>query len=217
MSSKFVFQAIGTHWQIDVFDDLQKNKEEYLLKKIHLRISDFEKVYSRFLEDSTVGRIAISSGEYIFPEDSQRLFSEYRKMYQITGGLFTPLIGKVLVDAGYDKEYSLKQKIKLKKPPSWDSVLDFDFPKLSVKEPVQLDFGAAGKGYLIDLVGKVLEENGVAYYCVDAGGDILYRNTQNQSMPVGLENMRATCNNMRLIGDKRLNSCGFAAIFCTEL
>jgi thiamine biosynthesis lipoprotein len=207
MSSKFVFQAIGTHWQIDIFDRLEKEKENHILKKIQARISDFEKTYSRFLTDSLVDRIAsgqmdevtesISSlpkgnatsatGRYIFPDDAKKLFSEYRKMYDITLGLFTPLIGGVLTDAGYDKNYSLKQKQPLSKPPAWDSVMKFDFPKLTTNQPVQLDFGAAGKGYLIDLIGEILEENGVHSYCVDAGGDILHCDKNNQPLQVGLE------------------------------
>jgi thiamine biosynthesis lipoprotein len=185
MSSKFNFQAIGTHWQVDVFESVKDENE--LFSKILARISVFEKTYSRFLEDSTVGKISQSVGEYIFPADSQKLFAEYRKMYDITGGLFTPLIGGVLVDAGYDKEYSLKQKTDLTKPPAWDDVMTFDFPKLTVKKPVRLDFGAAGKGHLIDLVGEILEENNIRSYCVDAGGDILHKSLKNEPLKVGLE------------------------------
>lgn len=205
MSSKFVFQAIGTHWQIDVFQSVKDENE--LLAKIRERISVFEKVYSRFLADSLIGKIASgqmdevtqsrsplpegnaisAAGRYIFPDDSQRLFAEYRKMYDLTHGLFTPLIGQVLVDAGYDSKYSLTQKTEISKPPEWDSVMAFDFPCLTVKKPVQLDFGAAGKGYLVDLVGEVLKENNIQSYCVDAGGDILHRSLEKESLKVGLE------------------------------
>jgi len=56
---------------------------------------------------------------------------------------------------------------------------------LHIRKPVQLDFGAAGKGYLIDLVAKVLEENNYFNYCIDAGGDILHKN--KKTIRVGLE------------------------------
>ena len=49
-----------------------------------------------------------------------------------------------------------------------------------------LDFGAGGKGYLIDLVGQVLEENTIHEYCIDAGGDILQKS--KTPIRVGLEN-----------------------------
>ena len=186
MFPKFSFDAIGTHWQIDIFQPVENESE--LLQKIKNRIADFEKIYSRFLTDSLVGRIADVAGEFIFPADSEKLFNEYRKMYDLTHGIFTPLIGGVLTDAGYDREYSLQQKTALQKPPAWDEVIHFDFPKLITKKPIRLDFGAAGKGYLVDLVGKVLEENGFDSYCVDAGGDILHRDQKKQPLRIGLEN-----------------------------
>jgi thiamine biosynthesis lipoprotein len=205
---RLIFQAIGTHWQVDVLESV-KNENE-LLGKILARISVFEKTYSRFLADSTVGKISQSAGDYIFPETSEKLFAEYRKMYDITGGLFTPLIGGVLADAGYNKEYSLKQKTDLTKPPAWDEVIAFDFPTLTVKKPVRLDFGAAGKGYLIDLVGKVLEEEGFRSYCVDAGGDIFYRSQKNEPLKVGLEHPDDTSKVIGTINILNQSLCGSA-------
>ena len=50
-----------------------------------------------------------------------------------------------------------------------------------------MDFGAAGKGYLIDLVAKVLQKHKLDYFCVDAGGDMFYHNIGNEKLRVGLE------------------------------
>ena len=210
MQPKFNFQAIGTHWQIDLFEQVPEEAQKELSDQIFTRISEFEKTYSRFLPDSVVAKIAISAGEFAFPPDSKKLFAEYRKMYDITGGLFTPLIGGVLNDAGYDKDYSLRQKTELQKPPRWDEVMVFDFPKLSVRKPVQLDFGAAGKGFLVDLVGNVLEQNGFRSYCVDAGGDILHRDILGQSLRVGLENPKDTSQVIGVIEIANKSLCGSA-------
>jgi thiamine biosynthesis lipoprotein len=108
-----------------------------------------------------------------------------------TGGLVTPLIGNLISDAGYDAKYSLKQRKELEAPPTWDEALEYKHsdkghpPILIVKRSVLLDFGAAGKGYLIDIVGEVLESNGISRYCINAGGDILYKN--KTPLRVGLE------------------------------
>jgi thiamine biosynthesis lipoprotein len=60
---------------------------------------------------------------------------------------------------------------------------------LTVKKPLMLDFGAAGKGYLVDLVGQVLRENGVQEFCIDAGGDILNKGKIGAApVRIGLEN-----------------------------
>ena len=110
----------------------------------------------------------------------------YHDLYKITNGLFTPLVGNLLSDAGYDAHYSLKQKKELEIAPGWDEVIIYKHPNLHIKKPAILDFGAGGKGYLIDLVAKVLEENNIFEYCIDAGGDILHKN--KTSIRVGLEN-----------------------------
>jgi thiamine biosynthesis lipoprotein len=115
------------------------------------------------------------------------MFAMYRKLYDLTNGAFTPLIGQVLVDAGYDASYSLKPGM-LHAPKAWDEVMTWHAPVLTTREPVQLDFGAAGKGYIVDLVGELIERDGVFDYCVDAGGDIRYRTSVGAPLRVGLEN-----------------------------
>ena len=104
----------------------------------------------------------------------------------LTDGLFTPLIGSLISDAGYDTEYTLKQKKKLERPPTWDEAMDYEYPDLTIKKPTLMDFGAAGKGYLVDLVGEILDENGANDYCIDAGGDILHKG--KKPIRIGLEN-----------------------------
>jgi thiamine biosynthesis lipoprotein len=177
MSSRFEFEAIGTHWQIDIntAQNLAPEKESEILRQIKERIDIFDKDYSRFRDDSLVTEMSKNTGEYILPDDAKIMMDIYHDLYIQTGGLMTPLIGKVMEDAGYDAKYTLKQQRALSVPPSWEDALEYDFPKLTVKLPALLDFGAAGKGYLIDIVGEVIEKNGVSDYCIDAGGDIRYR------------------------------------------
>ncbi len=168
---KFQFEAIGTHWQIDINQKLSDSALGTIYKKIKDRIYIFDKNYSRFRDDSIVTKMSRESGEFVLPSDADEMISVYKKMYDITGGLVTPLIGQVLVDAGYDAKYSLKPK-PLSKPLGWEKVLKWENPKLTLKQPALLDFGACGKGYLVDIVSEILEEAGVKSYCVDAGGDM---------------------------------------------
>lgn len=185
--TKFEFQAIGTGWVIDINQDISKDKRAILLDKIMERIAVFDKDYSRFRKDSLVTEMSIKAGEYILPPDSEIMVSLYKKFFDITNGSVTPLIGQVLVDAGYDANYSFKQR-PLSKPLSWDEVMIWQYPLLTLKFPTLLDFGAGGKGYLIDIVSEIMEENGVKSYCVDASGDIRHRSMENKELRVGLEN-----------------------------
>lgn len=182
---EYAFEAIGTHWQIN-FDCPTGQDSSLIRRSIDNCIHSFEATYSRFRTDSVVGKIAAVAGKYVLPVEAEKLLSMYHKLYLLTSGAFTPLIGQALVDAGYDSKYSLQAKT-INQLPSWESVLEYQFPELLVKYPVQLDFGAAGKGYLVDLVSKILRDQQIVSFCVDAGGDIYYQNTNQEVLKVGLE------------------------------
>jgi thiamine biosynthesis lipoprotein len=181
-----VFEAIGTRWQIEFNSGISKKRSEFIFGLIKTKIDEFDKTYSRFKSDSWVGKMAKQKGKYVLPEDGLPLLSLYFKLNKLTRGKFTPLIGQVLVDAGYDENYSLRPKA-LKNPLQLEEVLLLDKKGLTLNNPCLLDFGAAGKGYLADLVSDILESNGVESYCVDAGGDIRIRSDFFKTSRVGLE------------------------------
>lgn len=184
---QFVFEAIGTTWRIDFYEPLTTTFAEGLLLEIKARIDVFDQTYSRFREDSLISELSRKAGTYEFPEDAAPLFTLYEELYGISHGLVTPLIGQVLVDAGYDAQYSLVPK-ELHRPPRWEDVLDFQAPRtVLLKQPAMLDVGAMGKGYLIDIVGALLWQRGIRSFCVDAGGDILHRSATNEPLQIALE------------------------------
>lgn len=185
-TTSFTFEAIGTHWQIDIPQDTDPGKLSFIIKKITNIIEDFDKTYSRFRSDSLVTQMAHKKGKYLLPDNAQALLTLYKELYELTNHAFTPLIGQVLVDAGYDAAYSLTPK-KLYHPPKWEEVIEYNPPEMIIKKPSLLDFGAAGKGYLIDLVSQFLKKENLASFCVDAGGDIFYYNTKKEKLRAGLE------------------------------
>ncbi len=181
----YPFEAIGTQWHIS-FTYPDGQDWFALRQKIDQRISAFDLVYSRFRTDSFVSKIAQGKGDFLLPSDAKELFDLYYRLYVLTGGKFTPLIGQALVQAGYDANYSLQPKV-LTPVPRWETVLEYQFPHLRVKAPVLLDFGAAGKGYLVDLVSDILVTAGCESFCVDASGDMYYRNSSMEKLRIGLE------------------------------
>lgn len=184
--ASLTFDAIGTRWEIDIHQQLDNERLLSIEHTIKERIDVFDKTYSRFLNNSLITQISQVAGDYEFPEDAKRLFAFYRQLYDITAGKVTPLIGNLLIDAGYDAKYSLKPKNKLHPAASWDETMSYAHPKLRAHKPVMLDFGAAGKGYIVDIIGELLLAEGIKSYVVDAGGDILRRDVDNNKIRVGL-------------------------------
>jgi thiamine biosynthesis lipoprotein len=177
------FEAIGTIWRVE-FTAPSLDASARIMERVRERIRQFDADYSRFRNDSLVAEIARAAGTYRMPEDAAPMLDLYADLYRLTGGAFTPLIGSTLVEAGYDAEYSLLPKT-LHAPVALDDAYSFSAPYLTAYAPILLDFGAAGKGYLIDIVGRLLEDSGVGAYVIEAGGDILVRS--QDPVEIGLE------------------------------
>lgn len=202
------FEAIGTHWWIGLYDDTTPERLQHIEQAVMRRIELFDATYSRFRDDSLVTRMSQQAGVYTFPDDSIGLFKLYRAMYDATSHLVTPLIGSVLSEAGYDATYSFKSG-NVTKPLDWDDALIVKGATVEAKVPVLLDFGAAGKGYLVDIVCELLTTFGVKHYCVDAGGD-MYFSHKSAFMAVGLEHPAL---NNEIVGVAQLQNqalCGSA-------
>ncbi len=186
IAQRLTFDAIGTAWTIEIYSPCNNRQVAALRQRVLDRIAAYDAHYSRFRDDSLVAAMAAKAGTYMLPDDARPLFDIYQQLYTLSDGAVTPLIGQTLSDAGYDARYSLQPKA-VHAPPAWDAVLVYRYPHLELKRPALLDVGAAGKGYLVDIIAAVLEAEGVKAYCVDAGGDMLYRMPDARPLRVGLE------------------------------
>ena len=167
------FLAIGTHFWIGVYQPLEAVQWKNIQSNILGMVEDFDSAWSRFRPDSLVSRMASAAGEYTLPPEGDRLIKLYKELYDATSGLVTPLVGDLLNDLGYDAEYTLKPKKDIRSVGTWQESLSYDGDGLlTVKRPVLLDFGAAGKGYLVDMLSDLLSSSGIDAYCVDGSGDM---------------------------------------------
>jgi thiamine biosynthesis lipoprotein len=182
---RLTFEAIGTHWEIDIYDEQSPDELAQLQHRIDQRIATFDQHYSRFRTDSLIMQASRQPGIYKLPADAAPMFDLYRQLYDTTRGKVTPLVGGLLVEAGYDADYSLQPASKLHPAPAWDDAIQYEAGVLTVKQPVIIDLGAAGKGYLIDLIAGILRDSGVTSYLIDAGGDLLHHGTK--AARIGLE------------------------------
>jgi thiamine biosynthesis lipoprotein len=199
------FEAIGTQWVIDA--EASAEHAQPLVERITACITAFDKTYSRFRADSLVTTMSKYAGAYVLPADGEALLGFYRQMYDVTRGAVTPLVGQLLADAGYDAMYSLQPK-PTHRPPAWDDVLVYQYPTLRLAKPALLDFGAAGKGYLVDNIAALLDEQGVVQYCVDAGGDMRCRGLRPQQ--VGLEDPEDAGKAIGVVRLQNRSMCGSA-------
>lgn len=185
-------------------------------------IEEYESVLSRFRADSLVSRMACAEhgGEFEFPTWAQPLFALYSEFYAATHGAFDACIGADLLALGYNnsvqfipqseagegKDENISSgswsKYHRALPVMWaDISRDDGSTTLCTNQPVQLDFGAAGKGYFVDLVTQIIKEefsgdslsNSDSHtdfdFLVNAGGDMrACFSEENSQIKVALEN-----------------------------
>lgn len=176
------FEAIGAPWSIETPEPLADDVREAVSR----RIEQFDTAYSRYRDDSLVAQIEKQPGDYLFPEDSLELFDLYEQLYTATSGALNPLVGHALAHLGLDSSFRLAPSPGAAPAvPAFDQVLSRDGRTLRTLRPLSIDVGAAGKGYLVDIVARLLRDSGLNEWVVDASGDIHHRGERAES--VGLE------------------------------
>lgn len=186
--AKFEFETIGTSWEIVTPKPLAVSLQQAILE----RIERFDAAYSRFRSDSLVARIAASTdgGSFRFPDDAPTLFDLYDRLHAATSGAVDPLIGRDLELLGYDASYSLAHDpIAIARysheRPNWKTDVQRQGAVVVTRRPVVIDVGAAGKGYLVDIVAGMLWSEGIDAFVVDGSGDLFHAGSE--SLDVGLE------------------------------
>lgn len=186
----FTFEAIGTRWEIETREPLGFQLKQRILE----RIEQFDATYSRFRQDSLVSRVAAASngGRFVFPDDSVALFDLYDRLHIATARAVDPLVGRDLELLGYDRTYSLtsasefvRAEAHARERVTWSKDILRDGTLIVTRRPLVIDVGAAGKGYLVDIVSEILREGGFTEFVVDGSGDL--RHSGDSVLRVGLE------------------------------
>ncbi|WP_169077207.1 FAD:protein FMN transferase [Microcella alkalica] len=205
----WLFEAIGTAWRIDAARGLDDDDRSAVLA----RVERFDRDWSRFRDDSLVARIAAArdGGEWPLPNDAGPLLDLYERLHAATGGRVSPLVGASLERLGYDATYRLRPSGEPVPAPAWAETLDLERAdagavRLRTRTGVLLDVGAAGKGYLVDLVGDLLAARGAVETVVDGSGDL--RALGGAGIRVALEN---PANPTKAVGVVELRDAALAA------
>ncbi|PXW31401.1 UNVERIFIED_CONTAM: thiamine biosynthesis lipoprotein [Williamsia faeni] len=162
------FNALGTSWGVA----LGRSVPDDLKSAITAELDRIDLMWSRFRDDSTVAEMATTTGRFPIPSSDQPVIDLHRTLYEVTGGMVTPMVGQTLDDAGYDSTYSLRPAEVIAAVPLWDDVLAGWQGELDVVRPVLIDIGATGKGFAVDRVARLVREHGFDEFLVDGSGDI---------------------------------------------
>ena len=175
MTSEWHFEALGTAWSIGTPDPIGPAERSAITR----RIDEFDRTWSRFRADSTVARLRIEREVDLGP-DAPAILGTYDRLFALTDGAVSPLVGGALEQLGYGPGYTLTPSGRPVRVPSWTDC-SLDGTVLRVPGPVVLDIGAVGKGWLAQAVADLVEGPCV----VDASGDLV--NRSGRPLRVALE------------------------------
>lgn len=131
-------------------------------------INEYDATLSRFRSDSLVGRIAAANhgGTFKFPDWTLPLFHLYDALHTASRGAIDPCVGEDLTRLGYgaDMTFTVEPDARehtgsIHGRPTWRNDVERHGTTLVTQRAVHLDFGACGKGYLVDLLARRLREN----------------------------------------------------------
>ncbi len=184
------YESMGTHWKIEVWDELGEREFENLMREVIGMSENFDNKYSRFKKDSLVTKISKLTGTVEVGEVFVELLQLYFKINKITNGKINPCVGNTISDFGYNADYSLVKKDIIRLTPKLEEAVEIvSENRIKLNTNVLFDFGAIGKGYFVDKVVNFLKEKKLRKFLVDASGDIYYYNIlDGDTYKCGLEN-----------------------------
>ena len=193
-------QALGTSYQLQFY----ASERFDLVQQFDSTIAVINKSMSTYQPDSDISRINAGDNNVVVDGMFREVFALAQQVYNATDGYYDPTVGVLANAYGFGPDKPLKKLDSstidsLKRYVGLDKLSISTEGKLQKSTPhIYLDFNSIAKGYCIDQIGKMLEQNGVKNYLIELGGELLAKGNnldKNQPWKVGIENINAPVEN----------------------
>jgi len=185
---KFSFQALGTQWWIEIFDELSVERGAEITDFCATFATTYEASYSRFKADSLITTLN-ASRTLVNPADELiQLLTYGKQLYLRLDTHFNILTGHILEARGYDADYSFKAKET--SAPAGNPVTDLHITPdhITLQGEATIDLGGFGKGYLVDLLATQLRQAyQVEQLLINGGGDMFATHKDGEPIQIHLE------------------------------
>jgi thiamine biosynthesis lipoprotein apbE len=184
--SKDFFSSDGKTWgtSYHIVYDGDHNLDEEI--EATLALVDTE--LSMFNSNSLVSRIN-SGQDSLASEHFTRVFNLSQRISKISGGVYDPTVGPLSDLWGFGRNEIVTEPADSAVAATLayvgiaDCAISEDGIVSKKNRSTVFDFSSIAKGYGIDLVGKLLEDNDVENYMIEIGGEILVRGRNPKGKP----------------------------------
>ena len=178
----------GSYFSITYFDEEGRSFE----KEIDSIFDAVDNSVSLWNENSIIRKVNRNE-DVVVNQIFKDNFEWSRRASEFSGGAFDATIGPLVSAWGFHYKKELEMT-----PEMVDSIRQLvDYRKIEIindkvvkaNPDMTLDFNAVAQGYTADLIGKLLETNGIFNYLVDVGGEIMARGTKpnGERWVIGIE------------------------------
>lgn len=186
------FEALGTY----VFLASRRPASATPMRRLAVEVlRDVDRSCSRFREDSDLSRVNRHPGEWV--QVDPMLVAAVATACDSAGhtdGLVNPLLGRPLVQLGYDRDFGLLTELadspaQAPTPPAVDAWQEIGLdPSGAVRIPpgTALDLGATGKAWAADLVAAAIAGEIGPGAIVSVGGDVAIAPDGGDPWPVAV-------------------------------
>jgi len=181
--------AQGTYYAITYYDAAGRNFQP----QIDSFFVEFDKSASVYLPESIISRFNNNDSTIMADEAFTAVFNKAAEVSEITGGAFdittmplTNAWGFGFTDPGKLDQNTVDSLLPLV---GFKNIAIADGKLIKSKPAITIDFNAIAQGYSADLIGDMLEKQGIVNYLIDVGGEVLARGGKPDGSPwrVGIE------------------------------
>ena len=186
------FRALGT----DVFVGVREARELAAATRLSRAVlTDVDEVASRFRSDSDLSAVNREPGRWVRVDPLLVTAVEAAlAAAETTDGLVSPLLGRPLVELGYDRDFRRLVERPVSPEPStpppaleaWREIRTDPAGRVRIPAGTALDLGSIGKAWASDLVATALEQHLSAGALVSVGGDLRIAGPDGDTWAVAL-------------------------------
>lgn len=219
--TKILGPTMGTTYSVVLVNKGQSFDEKVLKAKIEKRLAKVIQIFSTYEKDSTISRFNRANVGEKFKVEPEFLLvvKEALKIHQQSQGAFNIALDPLIDLWGFDKSG------RKKSPPTSEEFLlakaKTDLAKLELGpdflqknlDGLAINLSGIAKGYGVDEIARLLEQENLHNFLVEIGGEIVARgtNAQNESWRLGIENPHFIGDLNKVLARVRLENMALAS------
>ncbi|WP_415176221.1 FAD:protein FMN transferase [Porticoccus sp.] len=191
--SQLVFdgRTMGTTYQVKLVPSEQSVSDD-LGQKIQSRLDSLNNTFTTYQQDSELMLLnrAPVGQVYAVSQDMLHVLNTAKEVHQLTSGAFDPTVGALVNLWGFGPENTGNRVPSETDIATELGLLGFnklqitpDATSITRSSDIALDMSAVAKGYAVDAVAELLEQEGFNNYLVEVGGELRLKGVKANKDP----------------------------------